>query len=281
MKNEVKLFEKKQVRSVWDNENEKYWFSIIDVIAVLTDQIDYEKARNYWKWLKNKLKEEWSELVSITNQLKLQSSDWKFYLTDVADTEGILRLIQSVPSPKAEPFKVWLAKVGNDRLEEIQNPELTVNRALKEYLALGYDEDWINLRLQSIQMRKELTNEWKKSWVKEWLEYAILTDLMTKTWSWKTTKEYKEFKNLKKESLRDNMNNTEIVLNMLVEVSAKEIHKTKNVLWFAGSQEVAINWANIAKNARIELEKQTGKSVLSSKNAKQLWRIKERKKLEK
>jgi len=203
-KSKINLFEGIQVRTAWDEKNEKWWFSILDVIAILTDQPDYTKVRNYWKWLKNKLNEEGSQLVSNTNQLKLPAADGKNYLTDVADTEQILRLIQSVPSKKAEPFKMWLAKVGNERLDETIDPELSFDRAIQNYRRLGYSEDWINQRIKTIEVRKALTDEWDKSGVKREGEYAVLTDLMSRTWSGMTTKEYKRHKGLKKENLRDN-----------------------------------------------------------------------------
>lgn len=201
-KNTIKLFEERQVRTVWDEENEKWWFSILDIITVLTDQSDYGKTRNYWKWLKNKLKTEGSELVSKTNRLKLKAADGKRYLTDVADTEQILRLIQSIPSRKAEPFKMWLAQVGSERIDETVDPELSINRAIQNYRRLGYSENWINQRIKAIEVRKALTDEWDKSGVRQGEEYAALTDLMSKTWSGLTTREYRRFKGLKKENLR-------------------------------------------------------------------------------
>ena len=191
MSNEIKLFEQRQVRTAWDEDSEKWWFSILDIIAILTDQADYKKVRNYWKWLKNKLKEEGSEVVSITNQLKLKAPDGKMRFTDVADTEQILRLIQSIPSKKAEPFKMWLAKVGRERIDEVADPELSIERAIQNYRLLGYSENWINQRIKSIEVRKALTDEWDKASVKQGKEYAFLTDLMSKTWSGMTTKEYK------------------------------------------------------------------------------------------
>jgi len=205
--NKVQLFENKKVRSVWDEEQEKWWFSILDIITILTDQSDYKKVRSYWKWLKNKLKNEGNEneLVSNTNQLKLFAADGKYYKTDVADTEQILRLVQSIPSKKAEPFKMWLAKVGRERIDETIDPELSIDRAIQNYRKLGYSENWINQRIKSIEVRKALTDEWDKAGVQKGKEYAFLTDLMTKTWSGMTTKQYKKHKNLKKENLRDNM----------------------------------------------------------------------------
>ena len=266
--NRIKLFEKQQVRTVWDEQAEKWWFSILDIIAVLTDQSDYGKTRNYWKWLKNKLKEEGSELVSFTNQLKLEAADGKKYLTDVADTEQILRLIQSIPSKKAEPFKMWLAKVGNERIDETVDPELSIDRAIQNYRRLGYGENWINQRIKSIEVRKALTDEWDKSGVRQGEEYAALTDLMSKTWSGMTTREYKRFKDLKKENLRDNMTNTELVLNMLAEVAATDISLVRQPAGFKESAVVATEGAKAAKAARDQIEKSTGKAVVSRSNAK-------------
>ena len=209
-KSKIKLFEEQQVRTEWDEQNEKWWLSVVDICAVLTDS-DYQKARNYWKWLKSKLYAEGSELVSNTNQLKMQSSDGKFYNTDVMDTEQVLRLVQSIPSKKAEPFKLWLAKIGSERIDETIDPELSVDRAILSYRRLGYSDNWINQRIKSIEIRKGLTDEWDKSGVQAGTEYASLTDLMTRTWSGMSTREYKQFKDLKKENLRDNMTNTELV----------------------------------------------------------------------
>jgi len=268
MQNKIQLFEKRQVRSVWDEENEKWWFSIIDIIAVLTDQPDYTKVRNYWKWLKNKLISEGSQLVSITNQLKMAASDGKKYLTDVADTEQILRLVQSIPSRKAEPFKLWLAKVGNERIDETLDPELSIDRAIQNYRRLGYSENWINQRIKSIEVRKTLTDEWDKSGVQQGKEYADLTDLMSKTWSGMTTREYKKFKGLKKENLRDNMTNTELVLNMLAEVAATDISIERQPAGFSESAKVAKEGAKVAKVAREQIEKSTGKPAVSPLNAK-------------
>jgi hypothetical protein len=222
-KNKIKLFEGYRVRTTWDEEAEKWWFSIVDIISVLTEQEDYAKTRNYWKWLKKKLSDEGSELVSNTHQLKMEAADGKKYMTDVADTERILRLIQSIPSKKAEPFKLWLAQVGSERIDEAVDPELSIDRAIQSYRRLGYSESWINQRIKSIEIRKALTDEWDKSGVEQGKEYAELTDLMSRTWSGMTTREYKQFKRLKKENLRDNMTNTELVLNMLAEVAATDI----------------------------------------------------------
>ena len=258
-KNKIKLFEEYKVRTEWDEKAEKYWFSIVDICAVLTDS-DYQTARNYWKWLKNKLIAEGSQLVSNTNQLKMKSSDGKFYNTDVADTEQVLRIIQSVPSKKAEPFKMWLAKVGNERIDETIDPELSIELAIQNYRRLGYSENWINQRIKSIEIRKGLTDEWDKSGVKKGEEYATLTDLMSKTWSGMTTREYKKYKNLKKENLRDNMTNTELVLNMLAEVAATDISIVRQPSGFNES----------AKVARKQIEKSTGKPAVSKLNAKNL-----------
>jgi len=222
-KDKIKLFEEKQVRTVWDEDAEKWWFSVVDVVAVLTEQIDYRKATKYWNTTKTRLLEEGSQLSTNCRQLKMKASDGKMRLTDVADTEQILRIIQSIPSKKAEPFKLWLAKVGSERIDETVDPELSIDRAIQNYRRLGYSERWINQRIKSIEVRKSLTDEWDKAGVQQGKEYAVLTDLMTKTWSGMSTKEYKKFKDLKKENLRDNMTNTELVLNMLAEVATTEI----------------------------------------------------------
>ena len=261
----IKLFEEKQVRSVWDAEQEKWYISIVDVIEILTGT---DRPRKYWSDLKAKLKKEGSELSEKIGQLKLQSSDGKFYQSDVADTEQLFRLIQSIPSPKAEPFKLWLAQVGAERLDEMQDPELSIDRALEQYLKLGYSENWINQRLKSIEIRKELTDEWKKHGLKEGVQFATLTDIITKAWSDKTTKEYKVLKGLKKENLRDNMTNTELILNMLAEASTKDISAATNPKDFEESKEVAKQGGNVAKVARLELEAKTGKKVVSALNAK-------------
>jgi len=268
IKSTIRLFEQTKVRTIWDNDKQKWWFSIIDIIAILTDQSDYQKVRNYWKWLKNKLKSEGSEVVSNTNQLKMEAEDGKMRLTDVADTEQILRLIQSIPSRKAEPFKMWLAKVGNERIDETIDPELSIYRAIQNYRRLGYNENWINQRIKSIEVRKTLTDEWDKSGVKQGAEYAELTDLMSKTWSGMTTGEYKKFKDLKKENLRDNMTNTELVLNMLAEVATTDISMVHNPSGFEQSKDVAKEGALTAKVARKQLEKSTGKLAISKSNAR-------------
>jgi hypothetical protein len=269
-KTNIKLFDSRQVRAEWDPDNEKWWFSVLDIIAILTDQSDYTKVRNYWKWLKKKLADEGSQLVSVTNQLKLKAADGKFYKTDVADTEQILRLIQSIPSKRAEPFKLWLAQVGSERLDETVDPELSIERAIQNYRRLGYSENWINQRIKSIEVRKALTDEWDKSGVQPGQEYAALTDLMSKTWSGMSTREYKQHKDLKKENLRDNMTNTELVLNMLAEVAATDISLVRNPQGFDESAEVAEEGAKTAKAARLQLEKSTGQPVVSKLNAKKL-----------
>jgi hypothetical protein len=265
--NSIILFNQKEVRRHWDEETETWYFSVVDVVEILTES---PRPRKYWHALKTKLKDEGSELSQNIGQLKMKSSDGKFYETDVLDTKNILRLIQSISSPKAEPFKLWLAKVGYERIEETEDPELAFERAMKTYLKKGYSKDWINQRLKSIEVRKELTDEWQERGVKEGLEYAILTDEITKAWSDKTTKEYKQFKNLKKQNIRDNMTNLELVLNMLAEASTTEISKTKKPKNLDENKKVAKEGGNVAKQARITLEKQTGKSVISSKNAIEL-----------
>lgn len=263
MKNiNLALFEWKQIRRVWDEKHEKWYFSVVDVVWALSESKD---PRNYWKVLKNRLISEWSETVTKCNQLKLLASDWKMRLTDVADTENMFRIIQSIPSPNAEPFKLWLAKVWYERIEESEDPELAINRALNNYLAKWYSEDWINQRLKSIEVRKQLTNEWKKSWVLG-NEYAILTDDITKAWAWISTREYKDYKWLKKENLRDNMTNLEIVLNMLAEATTTEISKTENPNWLQESRKVAKRWWNVAWQARKNIEKETWKKVISKNN---------------
>jgi len=244
-KDKIKLFEELQVRMVWDEENEKWWFSVVDVVAILTDS-DYQRARKYWKVLKGRLAAEGNESVTNCYQLKMQSTDGKFYNTDVADTEQVLRLVQSIPSKKAEPFKMWLAQVGNERIDETIDPEQSIDRAIQNYRRLGYSENWINQRIKSIEVRKALTDEWDKSGVKQGQEYATLTDLMSKTWSGMTTREYKSFKGLKKENLRDNMTNMELVLNMLAEVSATEISIEKQPDGFSESAVVAREGAEVA-----------------------------------
>ena len=265
--NSIKLFNDKKVRVHWNEEQEKWYFSVVDIVGVLTES---QNPNNYWKVLKNRLKKEGSELVTNCNQLKMQSSDGKFYKTDVADTEQLLRLIQSIPSPKAEPFKVWLAKVGYERIEETEDPEKAFDRAMETYLKKGYSKKWINQRLKSIEVRKELTDEWDLRGVKKGLEYAILTDEITKAWTDLSVKDYKKLKNLKKENLRDNMTNLELVLNMLAEATTTEISKEKNPKTFNESKLIANQGGTIAGNTRKEIEEKTGKGVISSMNAKVL-----------
>jgi len=261
----IKLFEDKKVRTVWDGEQEKWYFSVIDVVEVLTGS---ENPRKYWSVLKTRLKAEGSQLATNCSQLKMQSADGKYYKTDVADTEQLFRLIQSIPSPKAEPFKLWLAQIATERLDEMQDPEISIDRALEQYLRLGYSENWINQRLKSIEIRNELTNEWKKRGIKEGLQFATLTDIITKAWAGKTTKEYKILKGLKKENLRDNMTNTELILNMLAEASTKDISQAVNPETFDQSKTVAKQGGNVANVARKELESRTGIKVVTSLNAK-------------
>ena len=266
----IKLFESQHIRSEWDAEAEKWWFSVLDVVAVLTDQPDYKKVRNYWKWLKNKLIAEGSQLVSATNQLKLPAADGKKYLTDVADTEQILRLIQSIPSKRAEPFKLWLAEVGSQRLDQLQDPELSIEQAMRDYKRLGYTDNWINQRLKSIEIRKELTDEWKKHGLQEGPQFAFLTDVIYKTWADKTAKEYKQHKGLKKENLRDNMTNKELIMSMLAELSTKEISEAVQPQTLDDHEDVAKRGGGVARQARLKLELETGKQLVSPQNAKQL-----------
>jgi len=262
----IKLFENKRIRTEWDEERQECFFSIVDVCAVLTDS-DYQTARNYWKWLKGKLQAEGSELVSHTNQLKMKAHDGKMRDTDVATTEQVLRLIQSIPSPKAEPFKMWLAAVGNERINETIDPELTIDRALVTYLKKGYSREWINQRLQAIQVRKELTDEWDDRGVQQGAEYAVLTDEITKAWAGLNTRQYKQLKGLKKENLRDNMSTLEIVLNMLAEATTTEISKKEKPDTFDKNKSVAKRGGSVAGNARKEIEQQTGAPVITPKNA--------------
>ena len=270
--NELKLFEDKKIRAKWDDEQEKWYFSVVDVIAVLTDN-DYQKSRNYWKWLKNKLIQEGSELVSDTNQLKMKSVDGKYYNTDVMTTEQVLRLIQSIPSKRAEPFKLWLAQVGKERIDEAYDPEIAINRALDIYRKKGYSEEWINQRLKTIDIRKEFTDELKEKGISASKDFAILTNILTQAWSGYSVKEYKNLKGLKKENLRDNMTNMELVLNMLAETSSTEISKSKNRKGFKEAEDSVKKGGNIAKIAKEQLEKETGKKVISDKNAKEIRKL--------
>lgn len=268
--NEIQLFEDQKIRTAWDAEQEEWYFSIVDVIAVLTEQPDTRHAAKYWSVLKTRLKKEGSELPTLCSQLKLRSADGKRYLTDVATTEQLFRLIQSVPSPKAEPFKIWLAQVGRERVEETIDPELTIDRALETYQKKGYSTDWIHQRLLSICVRNELTAEWQERGVEQGREYAILTDEITKAWSGMTTRQYKNLKGLKKENLRDNMSTTEIILTMLAETSTKDISAAEKPAGFSENVKVAKRGGKVAKVARQALESETGTSVITSQSASQL-----------
>jgi hypothetical protein len=268
--NTIKLFESQQIRTEWDAEAEKWWFSVVDIVAVLTDQPDYTKARKYWSVLKVRLKKEGSQLATNCSQLKLTAADGKKYLTDVADTEQLLRLIQSIPSKKAEPFKLWLAQVGSQRLDQLQDPELSIEQAMLDYKRLGYSDNWINQRLKSIEIRKELTDEWKKRGLQEGTEFAFLTDVIYQTWAGKTAREYKQYKGLKKENLRDNMTNKELVMSMLAELSTKEISEALNPQSIPEHEDVAKRGGGVAKEARLKLEAETGKPVVSQQNARGL-----------
>ena len=269
----IQLFEDKRIRTAWDEEKEEWYFSIVDVVGVLTEQPDYQAARNYWKVTKKRLKDEGNEMVTSCNQLKMTASDGKKRLTDVADTEQLLRIIQSIPSPKAEPFKLWLAQVGRERIEETIDPELTIERALVTYLKKGYTREWINQRLQAIQVRKELTDEWDARGVQKGVEYAILTDEISRAWSGMSTRQYKNLKGLKKENLRDNMTTLELVLNMLAEATTTEISKQKAPETFSENIDVARAGGKVAGDARKAIESQTGVPVITSKNAAQLNQV--------
>lgn len=264
-KQSIQLFEEKKVRTFWDEKQEKWYFSIVDAIAILTDSID---PAAYWRKLKQRLKQEGNETVTNCHGLKMRAADGKMRLTDVADTEQLFRLIQSVPSVKAEPFKLWIAQVARERLDQMQDPELSIEQAMSDYKRLGYSDNWINQRLKSIEIRKELTDEWKKRGLQEGLQFASLTDIIYQTWAGKTAKEYKKFKGLKKENLRDNMTNTELVLNMLAELSTKRISETTNPETMNEHSHVARQGGEIARNARLELEAKTGENVISPLNAK-------------
>lgn len=267
---EIKIFDDKQVRTLWDSENEKWYIAIVDVVALLTES---PNPQVYWRVMKKRLKDEGNETVTDCNGLKMLAPDGKMRMTDVADTEQLFRLIQSIPSPKAEPFKLWLAQVASERLDEMQDPELSIDRALEQYLKLGYSENWINQRLKSIEIRKELTDEWKNRGLKEGQHFATLTDIITKAWAGKSTKEYKVFKGLKKENLRDNMTNTELILNMLAEASTKDISQAVNPQDFEENKKVAQQGGNVAKVALKELESKTGKKVVTPLNAKSVLGI--------
>ena len=265
---QIKLFEDKKVRTLWDSEKEEWYFSVIDVIAILTDS---ENPRRYWSDLKRKLNAEGSQLYADIVQLKMRAPDGKLRLTDCLTTEQLFRLIQSIPSPKAEPFKLWIAHVAKERLDQMEDPELSIQQALLDYKKLGYSENWINQRLKSIEIRKDLTDEWKNHRLKEGVQFATLTDIIYKTWAEKTAKEYKKFKGLKKENLRDNMTNQELVLNMLAELSTTDISKARNPQTFDDHIDVACRGGNIAKEAREKLELETGKKIVSPLNAKSFF----------
>ena len=270
MNNEIKIFEGNQIRSVWDNDKEEWYFSVVDVVGTLIDSKD---PGAYWRKLKQRLKEEGSEVVTFCHGLKLKAADGKMRESDVADMQGIFRIIQSVPSPKAEPFKMWMAEVGKERLDEIVDPELTIERALETYLRKGYSREWINQRFQAIQVRKELTDSWQEHGVKEGLEYAILTNEISKAWSGMTTREYKDFKGLKKQNLRDNMSTTELILNMLAETATKDIANASNPQGLKENKKVAKRGGNVAKVAKETLEQETGKPVITTKNAIDFGRL--------
>lgn len=270
---EIKLYENKEIRSIWDEEKEEWYFSVVDVVGVLTEQENARGASTYWAVLKKRLKEEGNELLTICKQLRMKATDGKMRLTDVADMQGIFRIIQSIPSPKAEPFKLWLAEVGKERIDEIIDPELTIDRALETYLKKGYTREWINQRLQAIQVRKELTDAWDDHGIQKGKEYAILTDEITKAWSGMTTRGYKNLKGLKKENLRDNMTTLEIVLNMLAEATTTELTKTTNPNGLEENRKVAKEGGSVAGNARKEIEQKTGKPIITSKNAVDLSRL--------
>lgn len=270
-KNSIKLFGDDKIRAVWDEGQEKWYFSIVDVVAVLTDSKDFQTARKYWNKLKQRLKEEGFEPVTNCHQLKMLAADGKMRMTDVADTEQLLRIIQSVPSPKAEPFKQWLAKVGAERLDQVQDPELSIQQAMMDYKRLGYSDNWINQRLKSIEIRKDLTDQWKLHNVEEGVQYATLTDIIYQAWAGRTTKEYKQLKGLKKENLRDNMTNEELVLNMLAELSATSITKAKNPQTLDENKTCAKEGGDVARVAREQLESKTGREVVSPLSAKRFF----------
>lgn len=270
-KNSIKLFGSDKIRAVWDDEQEKWYFSVVDVVAVLTESKDFQTARKYWNKLKQRLREEGFEPVTDCHQLKMPAADGKMRLTDVADTEQLLRIIQSVPSPKAEPFKMWLAKVGTARLDQMQDPELSIQQAMIDYKRLGYSDNWINQRLKSIEIRKDLTDQWKLHNVEEGVQYATLTDIIYQSWAGRTSKEYKQLKGLKKENLRDNMTNEELVLNMLAELSATSITKAKNPQTLDENKTCAKEGGDVARVAREQLESKTGRSVVSPLSAKRFF----------
>ena len=274
-KEAIKLFEERKVRTIWDDTHEKWYFSIVDVVAILADSKDFLTARKYWNKLKERLKKEGNETVSNCHQLKLEAADGKMRLTDVADTEQLFRLIQSIPSPKAEPFKLWMAEVASTRIDQLQDPERSIEQAVADYRRLGYSEAWINQRIKSIEVRKELTDEWKRTGVKEGVEYATLTDIITQQWSGFTTKEYKQYKGLKKENLRDNMTNLEMAFNILAEASTTELSKQHDPQGVEEQKKVAKEGGGVAKVARKQLEAQLGRSVISPTKAKDYLKIEE------
>ena len=265
--NKIQLFEQKQARTLWDEDAEKWYFSIVDVVGILTDSVD---ATAYWRKLKQRLKEEGNETVTNCHGLKMRAMDGKMRMTDVADTEQLFRLIQSIPSPKAEPFKQWMAQVASERLDQMQDPELSIEQAMTDYRRLGYSENWINQRIKTIEIRKELTDEWKRCGLEEGVQFATLTDIIYKTWSDHTAKEYKRLKNLKKENLRDNMTNRELVLNMLAELTTKGLSENSDPQTIEQHAEVAIKGATVARNARLEMEEVLGEKVVTSLNAKSI-----------
>lgn len=274
-KNSIKLFGDDKIRAIWDDDQEKWYFSIVDVIAVLTES---PNPQTYWRVLKKRLKDEGNETVTNCNALKMRAADGKMRLTDVADTEQLLRIIQSVPSPKAEPFKMWLAKVGADRLDQMQDPELSIQQAMIDYKRLGYSDNWINQRLKSIEIRKDLTDQWKLHNVEEGVQYASLTDIIYQAWAGRTTKEYKQYKGLKKENLRDNMTNEELILNMLAELSTTSITKAKNPQTLDENKQCAKEGGNVARVAKEELESKTGRQVVSPLSAKRFFEAQQSKK---
>ena len=270
MENKIKLFETKQIRTAWNEDEEEWYFSIVDVVGILTESPD---PKRYWSVLKTRLKQEGIEGTTICSTLKLLAQDGKMRITDVADTQQLFRIIQSIPSPKAEPFKQWLAQVAKERLDQLQDPELSIEQAMSDYRRLGYSENWINQRLKSIEIRKDLTDEWKRHGLQEGVQFASLTDIIYKTWAGKTAKEYKRFKGLKKENLRDNMTNKELVINMLAELSTKEISEVSNPETMEEHEDIAQRGGNIAREARLKLEAETGKQVISPINAKTVLSI--------
>lgn len=272
-KETLKLFEDRKVRTVWDDKEEKWYFSIVDVVAILAESKDYQTARKYWNKLKQRLKEEGFQPVTNCHQLKLRAEDGKMRLTDVADTESLFRIIQSIPSPKAEPFKQWMARVASERLDQMQDPELSIEQAMMDYKRLGYSDNWINQRLKSIEIRKDLTDQWKLHNVEEGIQYATLTDIIYQQWAGKTAKEYKQFKGLKKENLRDNMTNEELVLNMLAELSTTSITKAKNPQTLDENMQCAADGGDVARVAKEQLEQKTGREIVTPLSAKRFFEV--------